>query len=396
MEKAGLKKRKILIATGSRAEYGLLYCLMKQIEKDAGLELQMAVTGSHLLPEFGLTVKEIQKDGFSIRKKIPMLEQADHPEAISKSIASGINGFARAYAELKPDIVVVCGDRFELFSICIPALMSKIPVAHIHGGEKTEGSMDDSIRHAITKLSHLHFTATEDYRRRVIQMGEDPERVFNVGAPGLDYLKEVTLLSRRELEKSLGWNFGSRNFLVTYHPPSYGEAPVKQQTENLLRALDAFPEARVIFTKSNADTNGAQVNQMLERYVAGHKTRAVLFASLGRQRYLSALQCVDAVIGNSSSGIHEVPSFKKPTVNIGDRQEGRLKAPSVIDCKPEKRDIVKAVEKALSPEFLEKVRRAKNPYGEGSASVKIKDILKKLRLDESLLKKKFNDLKFTI
>lgn len=382
--------RKICIITGSRAEYGLLYWLMKEIQSDASLELQVIVTGMHLSPEFGLTYKEIEKE-FSINKKIEMLLSSDTPIGISKSMGLAQISFAEAYAELSPDILVVLGDRFEIFSAVTAAMIARIPIAHIHGGETTEGAFDEAIRHSITKMSHLHFVATEEYRQRVIQLGEDPERVFNFGSPGIDNIHNLHLVAKDEFERSLGFKLGEKNLLVTFHPVTLEQSTAKEQFQQLLFALDDLKDTQIIFTKANADTDGRIINSMIDSYVSANSDKAIAFTSLGQLRYLSALQYVDAVVGNSSSGIIEAPSFKIGTINIGDRQKGRIKAPNVIDCAPDRNAIINAMQLLYSPEFQKSLPDVRNPYGEGGSSKKIVGILCSHPLTK-LLKKIFNDL----
>jgi len=382
--------RKICVVTGTRAEYGLLYWLMKEIQSDTQLELQIIVTGMHLSPEFGLTYKEIEKE-FKIDKKIEMLLSSDTSVGISKSMGLAQISFAEAYEELNPDIVVVLGDRFEIFSAASAAMIARIPIAHIHGGETTEGAFDEAIRHSITKMSHLHFVATEDYRRRVIQLGEAPEQVLNFGAPGLDNLIKLKLLEKDEFEKAIGFKLGMKNLLVTFHPATLEKCTAENQFQQLLDALDELTDTSVIFTKANADTDGRAINKMVDDYVASHNDRTIAFTSMGQLRYLSALQYVDAVVGNSSSGLIEAPSFKIGTINIGERQKGRIKADSVIDCLPEKEAIVGALKKLYSSSFQSELSNVTNPYGEGGASVKISATLRSISLS-NILKKRFHDL----
>lgn len=382
--------RKICVVTGTRAEYGLLYWLMKEIQSDTQLELQIIVTGMHLSPEFGLTYKEIEKE-FKIDKKIEMLLSSDTSVGISKSMGLAQISFAEAYEELNPDIVVVLGDRFEIFSAASAAMIARIPIAHIHGGETTEGAFDEAIRHSITKMSHLHFVATEDYRRRVIQLGEAPERVLNFGAPGLDNLIKLKLLEKDEFEKAIGFKLGMKNLLVTFHPATLEKCTAENQFQQLLDALDELTDTSVIFTKANADTDGRAINKMVDDYVASHNDRTIAFTSMGQLRYLSALQYVDAVVGNSSSGLIEAPSFKIGTINIGERQKGRIKADNVIDCLPEKEAIVGALKKLYSSSFQSELSNVTNPYGEGGASVKISATLRSISLS-NILKKRFHDL----
>ena len=383
--------KKICVVTGTRAEYGLLYWLLKEIEADKELQLQVIVTGMHLSPEFGLTYKEIEKE-FKINKKIEMLLSSDTSVGISKSMGLAQISFAESYDELKPDIVIVLGDRYEIFSATSAAMIARIPIAHIHGGEKTEGAFDESIRHSITKMSHLHFTATNEYKNRVIQLGEHPSRVFNVGGMGIENIKRLKLLSKDEFEKSIEFKLNSKNILVTFHPVTLENSTAKEQFQQLLDAIDELEDTNIIFTKANSDTDGRVINQMIDEYVTKNFQKSVQFTSLGQLRYLSALQYVDAVVGNSSSGLAEAPSFKIGTINIGDRQKGRIKASSVIDCEPNKDSILKSFEKLYSKEFQETLKTTINPYGDGCASKKIVEILKSVDL-ENILKKSFYDLK---
>ena len=383
--------KKICVVTGTRAEYGLLYWLLKEIEADKELQLQVIVTGMHLSPEFGLTYKEIEKE-FKINKKIEMLLSSDTSVGISKSMGLAQISFAESYDELKPDIVIVLGDRYEIFSATSAAMIAKIPIAHLHGGEATEGLIDEPIRHSITKMSHLHFTATEEYKNRVIQLGEHPSRVFNVGGMGIENIKRLKLLSKDEFEKSIEFKLNSKNILVTFHPVTLENSTAKEQFQQLLDAIDELEDTNIIFTKANSDTDGRVINQMIDEYITKNFQKSVQFTSLGQLRYLSALQYVDAVVGNSSSGLAEAPSFKIGTINIGDRQKGRIKASSVIDCEPNKDSILKSFEKLYSKEFQETLKTTINPYGDGYASKKIVEILKNVNL-ENILKKSFYDLR---
>ena len=383
--------KKICVVTGTRAEYGLLYWFLKEIESDKELQLQVIVTGMHLSPEFGLTYKEIEKE-FKINKKIEMLLSSDTSVGISKSMGLAQISFAESYDELKPDIVIVLGDRYEIFSATSAAMIARIPIAHIHGGEKTEGAFDESIRHSITKMSHLHFTATEEYKNRVIQLGEHPSRVFNVGGMGIENIKRLKLLSKDEFEKSIEFKLNSKNILVTFHPVTLENSTAKEQFKELLDAIDELEDTNIIFTKANSDTDGRVINQMIDEYVTKNSNKSIVFTSLGQLRYLSALQYVDAVVGNSSSGLAEAPSFRIGTINIGDRQKGRIKASSVIDCEPNKDSILKSFEKLYSKEFQNSLINVKNPYGDGCASKKIVEILKNVDL-KNILKKSFYDLK---
>ena len=383
--------KKICVVTGTRAEYGLLYWLMKEIQLDKELELQLIVTGMHLSPEFGLTYKEIEKH-FKIDKKIEMLLSSDTAIGISKSMGLAQISFAETYEDLKPDIIVLLGDRYEIFSAGSAALIANIPVAHLHGGEITEGAFDESIRHSITKMSHLHFTAAEEYKNRVIQLGEHPSRVFNVGGMGIENIKRLKLLSRDEFEESINFKLNKKNILVTFHPVTLENSSAKEQFQELLNAIDELKDTNIIFTKANSDTDGRIINQMCDEYVLKNSNKSICFTSLGQLRYLSALQYVDAVVGNSSSGLIEAPSFKIGTINIGDRQKGRLSAKSIIDCDSLKSSILQAFEKLYSEEFESILINTNNPYGDGCASEKIIKELKKVDL-KNILKKSFYDLK---
>ena len=386
-------KKRICVITGSRAEYGILRSLLKEIKKTPGLFLQIIATGSHLSRGFGFTYREIEEDGFFINEKIRIVSSSDTAVAVSKSMGLAVIGFAKAFAKLKPDMIVVLGDRYEIFAAAGAACVARVPVAHIHGGERSEGAIDDSFRHAITKMSHLHFTAAEEYRKRVIQMGEHPSRVFNVGSLALDTIARMRFISKEKLEKQLGLTFSKPTFLVTYHPVTLEHNTSGRYFKTLLDALDELKNVKCIFTYANADTNGRIINSMIEEYVAQKPEKAVAFPSLGQLRYLSAMKNVDAVVGNSSSGIIEAPSFKIGTINIGDRQKGRMKAPSVIDCKPTKESISWAFNKLFSPDFQKSLGKLQNPYGSGGVAKKIIDILKK-DLPFNGIKKEFFDISF--
>lgn len=382
--------RKLCVVTGTRAEYGLLRHLMKEIERTENLSLQLVVTGTHLSPEFGLTYREIEADGFKIDKKIEILLSSDLPVAIAKSMGLGLIGFAEAFDQLRPDLIIVLGDRYEILSAVSAALVARIPVAHIHGGEATEGLIDEGIRHAITKMSHLHFVAAKEYQNRVIQLGEQPNRVFLVGGLGVDGIKKSALLSKSSLEEELSIKFQKKNLLITFHPVTLEENTAEGQITELLQALKELgSETTLIFTMPNADTDGRVVYKKIEDFVQGH-SNAYLFKSLGQLRYLSCLQFIDAVIGNSSSGLTEVPTFKKGTINIGDRQRGRLEAASVINCQPNKAEIKDALNKLYSSNFQAQLSMVVNPYGEGGSSEAILKAVKSIPLD-GLLKKRFYD-----
>ncbi|MFA5276260.1 MAG: UDP-N-acetylglucosamine 2-epimerase [Candidatus Omnitrophota bacterium] len=385
-------KRKICFITSSRADFGLLSPLIELVKKDSYLKCQLIATGAHLSSEFGLTYREIEKNKFYIDKRISILSNSDTPVGIAKSMGLALAGFAEAYTELSPDIIVVLGDRYELLSAVAAALVSNIPVAHIAGGEVTEGACDDSIRHSITKMSQLHFTISETYRRRVIQLGEEPGRVFNVGALGIDNIKRLKLLSKKEVEKTLGFKFNKRNLLVTFHPVTLEKNASEKQFRNLLGVLGGLPQTNIIFTKANADTGGRAINKAIEDFVAKNSNRSSLFPSLGNLKYLSTMQFVDAVVGNSSSGIVEAPSFKIGVINIGDRQKGRIMAKNIINCEPAREYILRAFEKLYSKKFQKNLKNTASPYGNGNAAGRIKDILKTYKI-EGILKKHFHDIK---
>ena len=382
--------RKICIITGTRAEYGLLRWIMQGIKDDAELRLQIIATGMHLSPEFGLTFQTIEQDGFQIDRKVEMLTSSDSPVGIAKSMGLGLIGLADALNELRPDLVVLLGDRFEIFAAVSAALVARIPVAHLHGGETTEGAFDEALRHSITKMSHLHFVAAEAYRRRVIQLGEQPDRVFLVGGLGVDNIKRLKLLSREALEASLGFKLGHKNLLVTFHPVTLETATAENQMGALLDALAALHGTTLVFTLPNADTDGRALIKMVEKFVAEHPN-ARAYASLGQLRYLSCIALADGVVGNSSSGLTEVPSFKKGTINVGDRQRGRLQAASVINCDPTQKSIAKALDQLYSKEFKESLCHVVSPYGEGGASAKVVNILKNISV-AGVVKKKFYDI----
>lgn len=382
--------RKICVITGTRAEYGLLRWVMQGIQDDPELTLQIIATGMHLSPEFGLTYLAIEQDGFQIDRKVEMLTSSDTPVGIAKSMGLGLIGFADALNDLKPDLIVVLGDRFEIFSAVSAALVARIPVAHLHGGEATEGLIDEAIRHAVTKMSHLHFVAAEAYRQRVIQLGEQPDRVFLVGGLGVDNIKRLQLLDRDALEDSLDFKLGQKNLLVTFHPVTLETATAANQMVELLAVLADLRDTHLIFTLPNADTDGRALIKMVEEFVAQHPN-ARAYTSLGQLRYLSCVAHVDGVIGNSSSGLAEVPSFKKGTINIGDRQRGRLQASSIINCEPNRESILSGLVKLYSTDYQEELNRVINPYGEGSASTSIVSTIKSVALD-GLLKKCFYDL----
>jgi GDP/UDP-N,N'-diacetylbacillosamine 2-epimerase (hydrolysing) len=382
--------RKICVITGTRAEYGLLRWIIQGIKEDSDLTLQIIATGMHMSPEFGLTYRTIEQDGFEIDRKVEMLTSSDTSVGIAKSMGLGMIGFADALNELRPDLIIVLGDRFEIFSAVSAALIARIPVAHIHGGEATEGLIDESIRHSITKMSHLHFVAAEEYRQRVIQLGEQPNRVFLVGGPGIDSINRLNLLNRVELEDAIDFKLGLKNLLITFHPVTLEIITAEKQLEELLRALADLKDTHLIFTMPNADTDGRELIKLIQNFVAQHPN-ARAYTSLGQLRYLSCVAQVDGVVGNSSSGLVEVPSFKKGTINIGDRQRGRLQAESVINCEPEHNSIAAALNELYSSRFQTGLRQVINPYGNGGASESIVSVIKQFSLD-GILKKHFFDI----
>lgn len=383
-------RRKICVVTGSRAEYGLLYWVLREIKSARNLELQLLVTGMHLSPEFGSTVRQIEKDGFEIKYKVEMLLSSDSAVGVTKSTGLGMIGFADAFDALRPDCVLMLGDRFELLAAASAALLAVIPIAHIHGGEVTSGAFDDAIRHSITKMAHLHFTSTGSYRNRVIQLGESPDRVFNVGAPGVESIHRLEFRQKSDLEEELGIELGARSLLVTFHPVTLEPGSATRDFRAILDALDKFEDMSLVFTKANADTEGRMINSMIDDYVAAHSS-AVAHTSLGQLNYLSTLKYVSGVIGNSSSGIIEAPSFKIGTVNIGDRQMGRVKAESVIDCEPSSKGILMALKTMFSSEFQQHLTGIVNPHDSGDVAGQIVRVLQEVRLD-SLNKKQFYDL----
>lgn len=387
-------KRKICIVTGSRADYGLLWWTMSLLRKDPKIELQICVTGMHLSAEFGMTVGEIEADRFKITRKIESQLSSDSPVGISKSIALGVSGFADVFAELKPDIVLVVGDRFEIFAAVLAALSSRLPVAHCHGGETTVGAVDEALRHAITKMSHLHFVATEEYRSRVIQLGEHPKSVFLSGALSIDNIKRIKLLNKKQLEQSLGLKFLSKTLLVTFHPVTLEEDTAENQFNELLVVLESLKDTSVVFTQPNADAGGRSLIKMIEKFVTKNSNFSHSFVSLGNLRYLSLLKHANIVIGNSSSGLIEAPSFKTATINIGDRQKNRISSSSVIDVSPQRKLIRRAIDKCYSAAFFKTLSESSNPYDHGSASKVIVRTLKKVKL-ENLIKKNFYDLDLT-
>ena len=383
--------KKFCIVTGTRAEYGLLRWVMDGIKKSSRLELKIIATGMHLSTEFGLTYREIEKDGFHIDRKIEMVLSADTPSAIVKSTGLGMIGFADAFQDLQPDMVLVLGDRYELLAAAFAAVAARIPICHIHGGETTEGVFDEAIRHSITKMAWWHFVAAGEYEKRVIQLGENPKRVFNVGGLGVDAIRKAELLSKKEVMKGMGIQFGKENLLITYHPVTLEDQTSQQHFQALLDVLHDLKNVYLIFTMPNADSDGRIIRKLLDKFVLSHSDRSIAFTSMGHLNYLSTMQFVDGVVGNSSSGLLEAPTFKIGTVNIGDRQKGRLKARSVIDCKPNRESIQSALQTLYSEGFQKVLPSVKNPYGEGEATEKIMDVLKNEEIPKEP-KKRFFDL----
>lgn len=390
-----MNKRKISVVTGTRADYGLLYWLLREIQDDDELELQLIVTGMHLSPEFGDTYKNIETDGFKIKDKIEVLMSSDSEVAISKAIGLGCVSFSESLNRLKPNMMLVLGDRFEILSAAISAMTLKIPIVHLHGGETTQGLIDEPIRHSITKMASFHFPATEFYKKRIIQMGENPDRVFNYGMAGLDNIYRLDLLSRKKLEQKLNFQFDKKTAIITYHPVTLESNTAEEQIDNLLKAIDKS-DINAIFTKSNADNQGRIINKKIKEYV--EKSEKHIFVdNLGQLKYLSVLKYADLMIGNSSSGLTEAPSFKLPVVNIGDRQKGRVKADNVIDCKYKTAEIEKSIDKAVSKEFNNSLTNMINPYDkyeDGKTSFKVKEKLKEIKLEDKILKKDFYDIDF--
>ena len=382
-----MSRRRICVVTGSRAEYGLLYWVLHELRAAADIELQLVATGMHLAPEFGLTVREIERDGFPIARRVDMLLSGDTPAATTKSIGLGVIGLSDALESLAPDLLLVLGDRFEILAAVQAALVHNIPVAHIAGGDTTEGAFDEAIRHSITKMAHLHLVTNEPAARRVRQLGEDPRRIHVVGSPGLDHLRRAALLGRDELERSLGASLRARNLLVTFHPVTLEPGAGQHQFAELLAALDTLgTDTMIWFTRPNADTGGRAISAALDAWAATRGEWVRVHASLGQLRYLSLMAQVDAVVGNSSSGLYEAPSFRVPTVDIGDRQRGRLAAASVLHCAPQRDAIQAALDRAATLDCSQ----VENPYGDGRSAERIVALLRGLPPAAELLKKSFH------
>lgn len=388
-----MTKRKICVVTGTRAEYGLLKPLIRKIKEDDDLELQMIATGMHLSPEFGLTYKEIEEDGFAVVEKIEILLSSDTSVGVSKSIGIAMIGFADAFERLNPDMVVVLGDRYEILAVASVAFISGIPIAHLYGGEDGAGTIDNMMRHAITKMSCLHFTSTEFYRKRVIQLGEHPKDVHNVGSLGVENIREARLLSKEKLEKELDFSIDDKTVLCTFHPLSLEPNLAHQHFGEILRAFDRITELKIIFTKSNADTGGRIINEMIDKFVADNPQKAASFYSLGTTKYLSTVKYVKAVVGNSSSGIIEVPSLGTYTLNIGKRQDGRLQSDSIINCEPIEEDISENLKMLMEKP---KLSRINNPYERKNTSSNIIRIIKERLFGNKIPEKRFYDIDFNL
>lgn len=386
--------RKICVFTGTRAEYGILKPLINGIQESKECQLQILVSGTHLSPEFGLTYQEIEKDGFEINEKVEMILSSDTAIGISKSLALGLIGCTEAIHRLQPDLLIILGDRFEALSVAIAAMLSSIPIAHIHGGEATFGVIDEPIRHSITKMSHIHFTSTEGYRQRVIQLGEKPDLVFNVGSLGVENINQIRLLSRKKLAEIIGF-WPNKNFaLVTFHPVTLEQANTRKQFIELLIAFNHFPDLKIIFTKANADPDGRIINHLIEQFITEQPNRCQAFTSMGQTNYLSAMSYSKIVVGNSSSGIIEAPSLHTPTINIGDRQKGRIQAKSVLNCQPTAQEIILTMQKAFSDDFQDTLNKVDNPYEKAQTTKNIIRQIKQINLTE-LIKKEFYDIPFS-
>jgi len=388
--------KKICFVTGTRAEYGLLKPLIDKVYEDDELVLKLVVTGAHLSPEFGLTYKLIEKDGYRIDEKAEVLLSSDTSVGITKSMGLALISFSEIFERNTPDFIVILGDRYEMLSVSTAAMMAKIPIIHLHGGETTQGAVDEAIRHSITKQAYLHFTSTENYRRRVIQLGENPNRVFNVGAMGIENITQLPLLSKGKLEESIKFKLDTPFALCTFHPVTLEKSSTRDQFLELLSVLNLLEDIKVIFTKANADTDGRIINRLIDRYISENPKKAIAFDSMGQLRYLSAMKYCSFVIGNSSSGIIEAPSFSVPTINIGDRQKGRIQAESIINCDAKSDEILGAIKESSTREFKNQLKKVENPYGTGEVSLKIIQILKDYINNNKIdLKKEFYDFEIT-
>lgn len=386
--------KKIAVVTATRAEYGILKNVIDKIYLSEELELCLMVTGAHLDPTYGMTVKEIEEDGYPIEEKIDILLSSNTPIAVSKTMGLAMISFAEAFDRQKPDLLIVLGDRYELLSVCSAAMNAQIPIAHISGGETTQGAIDESVRHCITKMSYLHFPGCEEYRKRIIQLGEAPERVYNLGDVGVEVIRTMPKMTKQELEESIGFSLDKPYLSVTFHPTTLELDETEEQMGELLHALEAYPEMIFVFTKANADANGKIINTMIDEYVGSH-ANCVAFASLGSKRYLNLLRYSNGVLGNSSSGIVEAPVFGIPTINIGNRQKGRLQADSILNCEPKENQIIEMIAKSQSREFVELARKVKNPYGDGDTSKEIVRVITEYLYQNKIsLEKKFYDIVF--
>lgn len=387
---------KIAVLTATRAEYGLLKPVILSLKENNSFDVSVLVTGAHLSDDFGSTYKEIENDGIDIAVKIPILTGEDSSKGISDSMAKAISGFASHFEKQKYDALLVLGDRYETLAVCIAAMNARIPIIHLHGGETTQGAIDEAVRHSITKMSFLHFTSNEAHRKRVIQLGENPKRVFNVGAVGVENAMKLHLLTKTELEKSIDFDLGESYSMVTFHPVTLESGAIVKQFEQLKMALDAFPDMKYIITKANADAGGREINRLVDEYCDSHEN-VIAFQSMGVLRYLSAVKYSKAVIGNSSSGIIEVPSFGVPTVNIGDRQKGRMQAESIINCDCVSSEIIDSMTIAFSNSFRDRIKNVTNPYGDGNTTDRIIYIIKDLFENGKVeLKKEFYDVDFKL
>ncbi len=382
--------RRICIFTSTRADWGLLRGVAEEVRGHENLELQLLVSGSHLSAKFGMTVSEIEDAGFDISARVDVLKYDDSAQGVCRSMGFALPGYSGALAELKPDLIVVLGDRYETLCVAVATQILRIPLAHIHGGETTEGAVDESFRHAITKMSQVHFPACEEYRNRIIQLGENPDRILNVGALGVENIGKVSMMGREELCSSIGFRLDCPFFLVTFHPVTLENSTAGSQLDELFAALEQFPEHRVLFTKANADADGQIINDRLDAYVGLNADRCLVVPSLGIQRYLSAMKLCAAVIGNSSSGILEAPSFHVPTVNIGDRQKGRVRAQGVLDCEPDRLSIQSEINRALTPEFVQSLKGSCSPFKKANTALSIVDTLEAVDLSNILKKPFFN------
>ena len=384
-------KRRICVFTGGRAEYGLLKPLLDELNKAPSVELKLLVSGMHLSREFGLTYENIEADGYRCDECVEMILSSDTPTGVCKSMGLGMIGFSEALVRLKPDLLVILGDRFESMAAATSAMVCRVPIVHIQGGEMTLGAIDDHIRHAITKMSWLHIVTTEVYRKRVIQLGENPKRVFNYGALNTDAMKKIKLLSKNKLEKEINFSLGSRSLLVTFHPVTLEKNTSEKYFQQILDVIDSYEGLNIIFTKTNADTEGRIINQMIDKYVEKNPQNTIAFKSMGQLRYISSLYYITAVVGNSSSGIIETPTFKVPTINIGEREEGRIIADNIICCEQNVDSIKSALDKALSHDFRESLVNMSNPYEQDNTTLSIAKLLKECELPK-LTKKEFYDL----